>query len=141
MTLTKFIVYNRRSTNYEQRLCIGLTMQKEGKNLFVSDDGNKALGKFIRGYRDSLSPKMRMEDLMEKIIKETGYETCSISTLSKFEVGKMKFSSDLCAAIAAVLKIKHPFEDRFYGTWDFEECARENLDLNTGLPPKKKKVK
>lgn len=84
---------------------------------------------------------MRIEDLMDKIIKETGYETCSISTLSKFETGKMKFSRDLCAAIAAVLKIRHPLEDKFYETWDFEEAACENLDLNTGLPPKRKRAR
>ena len=116
-------------------------MQKQLNNLFVTDLGNKTLGKFIRDYRMALQPEMRLEDLEEKIIKETGYETCSISTLSKFETGKMKFSSDLCAAISAVLKIKHPIEDRYYDTWDFEECARENLDLGTGLPPKKKRSK
>lgn len=116
-------------------------MQKQGKNLFVSDDGSKALGKFIRDYRMGLSPEMRLEDLNVKIVEETGYEICSISTLSKFETGKMKFSSDLCAAIAAVLKIKHPLEDRYYDTWDFEEAARENIDLSTGLPPKKKRGK
>lgn len=117
-----------------------MTIQ-QGKNLVVTDEGNRALGKFVRDHRESLSPEMRLEDLTEKIIKETGYTTCSISTLSKFETGKMKFSSDLCSVLAAVLKIKHPLEDRYYGGWDFEECARENLDLNTGLPPKKKRSK
>lgn len=118
------------------------TMQKQKNgNLFVTDDGSKALGKFIREYRMNLSPEMRMEDLMDKIIKETGYETCSISTLSKFETGKMKFSRDLCAAISAVLMIRHPLEDRCYGTWDFEEAACENLDLNTGLPPKRRRAR
>lgn len=114
------------------------TMQ-QGKNLVVTDEGSRSLGKYIRDYRTALSPEMRLEDLMEKIIRETGYKACSISTLSKFETGKMKFSADLCSVLAAVLKIKHPFEDRYYGAWDFEECARENLDLKTGLPPKKRR--
>jgi hypothetical protein len=115
------------------------TMATQGKNLVVTDSGNRCLGKYIRDYREAISPEMRLEDLMGKIIKETGYETCSISTLSKFETGKMKFSADLCSVLAAVLKIKHPLEDRNYSGWDFEECARENLDLSTGLPPKKKR--
>lgn len=115
------------------------TTMQQGKNLVVTDEGSRSLGKFIRDYRTALSPEMRLEDLMEKIIRETGYKACSISTLSKFETGKMKFSADLCSVLAAVLKIKHPFEDRYYGAWDFEECARENLDLNTGLPLKKRR--
>ena len=114
------------------------TMQ-QGKNLVITDEGRRSLGKFIRDYRTTLIPEMRLEDLMERIIRETGYETCSISTLSKFETGQMKYSADLSSVLAAVLKIKHPIEDRYYGAWDFEECARENLDLNTGLPPKKRR--
>jgi hypothetical protein len=137
----EFIVYYWHCTNYERRTCKGQTMQKQGKNLFITDDGGKALGKFVRDYRMGLSPEMRLEDLADKIIKETGYETCSISTLSKFETGKMKFSTDLCMAIATVLKIKHPLEERYYEGWDFEEAARENVDLITGLPPKKKRGK
>ena len=118
-----------------------LTMQKLDRNLFVNDDGCKALGKFIREYRMSLSPEMRLEDLEKEIIKQTGYETCSVSTLSKFETGKQRFDTNLCAAIAAVLKIKNPLEEKFYDGRDFDEVARENLDLNTGLPPKKKRSK
>jgi transcriptional regulator with XRE-family HTH domain len=116
-------------------------MQNLGRNLFVSEDGCKALGKFVRDYRTSLSPEMRLEDLEKEIIKETGYETCSISTLSKFENGKHRFNTDLCAAIAAVLQIKNPLQERFYDGRDFDEVARENLDLSTGLPPKKKRSK
>ena len=42
-------------------------MQQQGKNLVVTDEGSRILGKFIRDYRTGLSPEMRLEDLMEKI--------------------------------------------------------------------------
>ena len=118
-----------------------LTMQKLGRNLFVTEDGCKALGKFVREYRMGLLPEMRLEDLQAEIIKETGYEICSVSTLSKFETGKQRFDTNLCAAIAAVLRIKNPLKETCYDGRDFDEVARENLDLSTGLPPKKKRSK
>ena len=104
------------------------------RNLFITGNGLKILGKFVRSYRQSLSTEMRLEDLKDKI-EQIGYPKCSISRLSNFEIGYEKqFSPDLVAAIAVALAIPHPFEHRAYSDWELQEIARENLDPKTGLP-------
>lgn len=106
------------------------------KNLFITEKGLKILGGFLRSKRQSLPQEMRLEDLRNKIIEETGYTECSVSTLSKLEVGHMKINPDLLAAISVAMPISHPFEERTYSDWELQEIARENLDPNTGLQPK-----
>ena len=105
------------------------------RNFFITEKGQKILGEFVRNYRQSLQQEMRLEDLKNKIIEETGYIECSVSTLSKFEVGHMKLNPDLLAAISVVMPIPHPFEDRAYSDWELQEIARENLDPQSGLHP------
>ncbi|MFZ4729628.1 MAG: hypothetical protein ACOYMQ_13360 [Pseudanabaena sp.] len=105
------------------------------RNLFITEKGLKILGGFLRSKRQSLSQEMRLEDLRNKIIEETGYTECSVSTLSKLEVGHMKINPDLLAAISVSMPISHPFEDRAYSDWELQEIARENLDPYTGLQP------
>lgn len=105
------------------------------RNLFITDNGLKILGNLIRNHRQNFLIEMRLEDLRDKIIKETGYKECSISTLSKLEVGHMKFNTDLVAAIATVMPIPHPFEDRAYTDWELQEIARENIDPKIGIAP------
>ena len=109
------------------------TMANVKRNLFVTENGLKTLGNLIRTYRQNLLVEMRLEDLRDKIIQETGYAECSISTLSKLEVGHMKFNSDLVAAIATAMPIPHPFEDRAYTDWELQEIARENIDPKMGI--------
>ncbi|PZU93188.1 MAG: hypothetical protein DCE90_16780 [Pseudanabaena sp.] len=111
-------------------------MTKAKRNLFITDKGLKILGGFLRSKRQSLPQEMRLEDLRSKIIEETGYTECSVSTLSKLEVGHMKINPDLLAAISVAMPISHPFEDRAYSDWELQEIARENLDPYIGLHPK-----
>ena len=103
------------------------------RNLFINDKGLKNLGELVRNHRCDL--EIRLEDLRTKIVEKTGYKECSVSTLSKFEVGHMRFNSDLVAAISAVMPIPHPFEDRAFTEWEILEIARENLDPKTGISP------
>lgn len=112
-----------------------------GRNLFVSPEGLAALGRYVNNYRISLPNEMRLEDMREKIIAKTSYKQCSVSTLSKFENGTMRHNPNLVAAIAATLQIPHKAENRYYSAYDLEEAARMNLDLEAGLPYKKKNKK
>ena len=108
-------------------------MPRSKRNIFVTETGLKALGEFIRNYRQSLYQEMRLKDLKYKIIKETGYIECSVSTLSKLEVGHMKLNPDLLSAISVVMQIPHPSGEGVYSDWELQEIARENLDPQTGL--------
>ena len=104
------------------------------KNLFVTENGRKIIGKYLHYYRLSLPYEMRLEDLRDKIIKETGYEECSVSSLSKLENGIMRYNSNLVTAMVHVYGIRHPTEPRIYDFYDFHEAACENFSLDTGLP-------
>ncbi len=108
-------------------------MSNTKRNIFVTDKGSKILGEFIRNYRQSLP--INLKDLKYKIIKDTGYIECSVSTLSKFEIGQMRINPDLLSAISVAMPIPHPSEKRTYSDWELQEIARENLDPKTGLQP------
>ena len=111
------------------------------RNLFTTKKGQESLGEYVRRYRTNLPYEFRLEDLRNKIIEETGYTKCSLASLSKFENGQMRYSQDLIVAIATVLRIPNPREDRFYNWLDFHQAACENLDLDSGLPLQKLEVK
>jgi transcriptional regulator with XRE-family HTH domain len=108
-------------------------MSNTKRNIFVTDKGLKILGEFVRSYRQSLP--INLKDLKYKIIIDTGYTECSVSTLSKFEIGQMRLNPDLLSAISIAMPIPHPSEKRTYSDWELQEIARENLDPKTGLQP------
>jgi phage anti-repressor protein len=113
-----------------ERVAKAMSLSKKEPSLCTTETGLLKLGKLVRAQRESLN--LKLSDVVEKILKQTGYKW-SVSSLSKFEVGHMYFDPNFVALILAVLPIPHPIEDRSFTEFEIWEIARENLDHVTGV--------
>lgn len=113
-----------------EKVAKATSLPKREPNLCTTETGLLKLGKLVRSRRESLN--LKLIDLVDKILKETGYKW-SVSTLSKFEVGHMYFDPNFVAVLLAVLPIPHPIESRNFTEFEVWEIARENLDSVTGV--------